>query len=196
MAEDARPITDLLRRMGQGDREGLDELVALLYTTLQRMCWSHLRKLPSGSLTPTALLHELYIDLAERYPDLGSRGEFFAYAHRAMKHLAIDSLRRAQAEKRGGKIEHLFIDEVELADERAGPEFELVEVFEVLARVAAQDPELANVVKLRVFDRLSLRAIARELGVDRKKVKVQWTAARSLLAYLLAVPGRKKDGAV
>src|ERR1700689_80244 len=92
MADDARPITDLLRRLGQGDRGALDQLVELLYTTLWRMCRSRLGRLPPGSLTATALLNELYIDLAGRFPDLANRRQFFAYAHEAIAGLSHPSI--------------------------------------------------------------------------------------------------------
>jgi len=188
MAEDPRPITDLLRRLGQGDREGLDELVGLLYTTLRRMCRSHLGRLPAGLLTPTALLHELYLDLADRFPDLPNRQKFFAYAHRAIEHLAVSSLRKSKAKKRGGDQRQVSLEGVDLPDLRDGPE--IVMVFEVLARVEEQDPELAEIVKLRVFDRLSERATAEELGISRKTVQKQWIAARSLLVHLLGADRR------
>jgi len=194
MAEDPRPITDLLRRLGQGDREGLDELVGLLYTTLRRMCRSHLAKLPTESLTPTALLHELYLDLADRFPDLANRQKFFAYAHKAIAHLAVSSLRKEKAKKRGGDLRQVSLEGVEIADLREGPE--IVMVLEVLARVEEQDPELAEIVKLRVFDGLSERATAEEVGISRKRVQKQWAAARSLLAHLLGAERRTKDGAL
>jgi RNA polymerase sigma factor (TIGR02999 family) len=195
MGEDARPITDLLHRLAQGDREGLDELVGLLYTTLRGMCQSHLKKLPAGSLTPTALLHELYLDLAGRFPDLANRQKFFAYAHTAIKHLAVSALRKERAVIHGGGSSRVAPEDVELRDKGEGPEA-LMLVFEVMAGVEAQDPELAEVVKLRVFDGLSERATAEELGISRKKVQRQWTAARSLLAHLLGVEGRLKRGAL
>ena len=188
MAENAKPITDLLRQLGRGDRKGLDELVGLLYTTLLHMCESRLAKLPAGLLTPTALLHELYIDLADRFPDLGSRGQFFAYAHEAIKHLAIDSARKEGTQKRGGDREHVSTEDIDLSDVRDTPE--LVEIFEVLARVEEQDPELAEIVKLRVFDGLSERATAEELGITRKRVQRQWRVARSLLVHLIGAEER------
>lgn len=195
MADDGRPITDLLRRLGQGDREGLDALVGLVYTTLLRMCESRLKKLPAGSLTPAALLNELYLDLADRFPVLGGRGQFFAYANRAIEHLAIDTFRRDGAQKRGGDRERVPIEKVDLPDEREGPE-DLLLFFEVMARVEAQDPELATIVKLRVFDRLSERATAEELGITRKRVQKQWATARSLLAHLLSARRRTGDGSL
>lgn len=198
MGEDARPITDLLHRLAQGDREGLDELVSLLYTTLRGMCQSHLGRLPAGLLTPTALLHELYLDLARRFPDLANRQKFFAYAHAAIEHLAVSALRKEGAAKRGGGRKRIPVEAVQVRDERddlEGAEA-VVLVFEVLARVEEQDPELAAVVKLRVFDGLSERATAEKLGISRKRVQRQWTTARSLLAHLLGVEGRLKRGAL
>lgn len=195
MGEDARPITDLLHRLALGDREGLDELVSLLYTTLRGMCQSHLGRMPAGLLTPTALLHELYLDLAGRFPDLPNRQKFFAYAHTAIKHLAVSALRKERAVKHGGGSRRVAPEDVELRDEGGGPDA-LILVFEVMARVEAQDPELAEVVKLRVFDGMSARETAEELGISRKKVQKQWAAARSLLAHLLSAQGRSQRGTV
>lgn len=192
MAEDGRPITDLLRRLGKGDREGLDELVGILYMTLWRMCRSRLGKLPTGSLTPTALLNELYIDLARHYPDLANRGQFFAYAHKAIEHLALGSLRKDRAKKRGGDLERVPLEGIDVPDERDGTE--MLEVFEILARVEAQDSQLAEIVKLRVFDGRSERETAELLGITRKKLQTQWATARKLLALLLGVDRRQTDG--
>lgn len=192
MADDARPITEMLRLLGQGNREGLDQLVELLYTTLWRMCRSHLGKLPAGALSPTALLNELYIDLARRYPDLTNRGQFFAYAHKAIRHLAVSSLRKDEAKKRGGEFQRVPLEGLDLPDERTG--LEMVEVFEVLARVEAQDPQLAEIIKLRVFDGRSERETAEILEISRKRLQTQWAAARGLLAHLLGVDRRKTDG--
>lgn len=194
MAQDSRPITDLLRVLAEGKREGLDQLVELLYTTLWRMCRSRLRKLPAGALTPTALLNELYIDLSGRFPDLANRQKFFAYAHAAIRHLALDSLREGEAKKRGGGLQRVDLEEIDLPDEREGPE--IVEAFEVLARVEAQDPDLAEIIKLRVFDGRSERETAELLGISRKKLQKQWITARSLLAHLMGQRRRTKDGTV
>ncbi len=191
MPEDARTITDLLRRIGAGDRGGLDELIGLLYSTLKRMCQYHLGRLPAGSLTPTALLNELYIDLADRFPDLANRKKFFAYAHAAIRHLAINSLRRADAVKRGGDQQEVSLEQVaHPADLREDAEATLF-VFEVMASIEEQDPELAEIVKLRVFDGLSERAIAEDLGLSRRRVREQWDTARRLLVHLVGVDRRK-----
>jgi RNA polymerase sigma factor (TIGR02999 family) len=194
MPPDDRPITDFLRILAQGNREGLDGLVEILYTTLWRMCRSHLRKLPAGPLTATALLHELYIDLAGRFPDLANRKKFFAYAHVAIRHLALSSLREEEAKKRGGDLKRVDLEDIDLPDVREGPE--LVEVFEVLARVEAQDPQVAEIIKLRFFDGRSERETAELLGISRKRLQTQWISARNLLAHLLTADKRRTNGTV
>lgn len=189
MTTEARPITNCLRLVSEGKREGLDQLIEILYTTLWRMCRRHLGWAPVGSLTPTALLHELYLDLHKRSPDLENREEFFGYAHVAVKHLAIGLARKMRARKRGGEFQQVDLDEIDLPDDREGPE--IVEVFEVLARVAKQDPKIAQIIRLRVFDGHSERETAKLLGISRGSLQKQWEIGRRLLGHLLA-PERKE----
>lgn len=194
MGEDDRPITAMLHLLGKGNREGLDQLMELVKTTLLNMCRSRLGKLPQGALTPTALLTELYLDLAKGTPDLANRGKFFGYAHEAIKHLALDSLRWDEAKKRGGHLKRVPLDGLELPDKR--PDQEMVEIFEVLERVEVQDPRFAAMIKLRIFDGLSERKAAEELQMSRYEFKKEWTIALRLLTHLLGLDRRKTDGAL
>ena len=197
MADDEQPITDSLRLLGEGRREGLDQLFEILHATLRRMCERRLGRLPArDSFTPTVLLHELYLDLEGRYPDFGNRHQFFAYAHSAIKHVAISHIRRERAEKRGGKVQHIDLEGVDTSDDRERGELVLVEVLEVLARVQAQDPQLAEIIRLRIFDEHSERETATLLGISRRELRKQWEVARRLLAHLLGVNRRKEDGPI
>jgi DNA-directed RNA polymerase specialized sigma24 family protein len=139
-------------------------------------------------------LNELYIDLAAGLPDLANRKKFFAYAHEAIKHLALDSLRWDEAKKRGGHLRRVPLTGVDLTDER--PDQELIEIFEVLARVEAQDPRFAEMIRLRLFDGLSERKAAAELKMSRYEFKKEWTTVLRLLAHLLGLDRRKTDGAL
>ncbi len=193
MADREPSITGLLHLLGKGNREGLDQLFDVLHTTLYRMCKHRLGKLPPrDSFTPTALLHELYLDLAERYPEIGNRHLFFGYAYKAIQSVAVSHIRKERAQMRGGHLQQVELEGVDLADEREGPE--IVEVFEVLSRVEAQDPKLAEIIRLRVFDGRSERETAELLGISRRQLRSQWEIARRLLAHLLGVDGRTKDG--
>jgi RNA polymerase sigma factor (TIGR02999 family) len=195
MPEDDRSITELLHLLGEGNREGLDQLFEVLHSTLYRMCERRLGKLPArDSFTPTALLHELYLDLAERYPEMDNRHQFFAYAYKAIRSVAVSHLRREKAQIRGGHFRQIDLEAVDLPDQREGTE--LVEILEVLARVEAQDPKLAEIIRLRVFDARSERETAELLGISRTKLRKEWITARSLLAHLLGVDRRDKNGPV
>lgn len=64
----ARPIdalTALLLRWRQGDKEALDQLLPVVYEELRRLARAHLRGVRNPSLQPTALVHELYLRLAD-----------------------------------------------------------------------------------------------------------------------------------
>ena len=191
--EDDRSITELFQLMREGNREGLDQLFELLRATLYRMCEHRLGKLPArDSFTPTALLHELYLDLSKRNPEFNDRHQFFGYAAEAIKNVAISHIRKVMAQRRGGHLRQVDLEGVDVADERE--EIDLIEVFEILARVEAQDPKLAEIIRLRVFDGRSERETAELLGISRRQLRSQWEIARRLLAHLLGVDGRMKDG--
>jgi RNA polymerase sigma factor (TIGR02999 family) len=195
MADRDPSITGLLHLMSEGNRDGLDQLFVVLHTTLYRMCERRLGKLPArDSFTPTALLHELYLDLVERYPEMDNRHQFFAYAYKAIRSVAVDHIRREKAKIRGGHLQQVALEGVDAPDEREGTE--IVEVFEVLARVEAQDPELAEIIRLKVFDARSERETAELLGISRRQLRNQWEIARRLLVHLLGVDERKRDAPI
>ncbi|MFY9824903.1 MAG: sigma-70 family RNA polymerase sigma factor [Thermoanaerobaculia bacterium] len=195
MANRDRSITQLLHLMSEGNREGIDQLFEVLHTTLYRMCKRRLGKLPGrDSFTPTALLHELYLDLAERYPEIDNRHQFFGYAYKAIQSVAVSHIRREKAQIRGGHLRQIELEGVDVPDEREGTE--IVEVFEILARVEAQDPKLAEIIRLRVFDGRSERESAELLGISRRQLRSQWEIGRRLLAHLLGTDRRKDDASV
>ncbi len=195
MADDDRRITGLLHLLSEGNREGLDQLFEVLHTTLYRMCERRLGKLPArDSFTPTALLHELYLDLAERYPEMDNRHQFFGYTYKAIQSVAVSHIRKVRAQVRGGHLQQVDLEGVDVPDEREGPE--IVVVFEVLARVEAQDPKLAEIIRLRVFDGRSERETAELLGISRRQLRSQWEIARRLLAHLLGVSEGNKDAKI
>ena len=81
-----------------------EDLFALLYRELHTLAGRHLHRQGAGfTLGTTTLLHEVYLNLADRsqvhFPD---RARFLGYASRAMRGLIIDYARRRSAGKRGG----------------------------------------------------------------------------------------------
>jgi len=85
-------IASLIRDAECGDGAAADELFSTLYSELHRMAKRELARRGSpASLSVTTLLHEAYLDIAERegncFPD---RPCFIGYASRVMRGLIID----------------------------------------------------------------------------------------------------------
>ena len=97
-------IAALLRDVDSGDGTVADRLFAALYDDLHRLAERQLGR-NGGHLTlgTTTLLHEAYINIADRSgPSFPDRAHFMAYAARAMRGLIIDYGRGRRAQKRGG----------------------------------------------------------------------------------------------
>ena len=180
-----QPISSLIASAERGDRSAADTLFATLYAELRRMAQRQLSR-RAGELTlgTTTLLHEAYLNMAEResavFPD---RGRFMAYASRVMRGLIIDYARGRKAQKRGGQFEITSMAS-ELPDRSAPPE-ELARVSEALDELATVDPVLAQVVDLKFFCGFSFAEIAAMRGLSERTVQRHWEKARIFLHGLI-----------
>src|SRR5262245_65844266 len=103
MQADGTPLTLLLRRAAQGERDALDQVFAALYPDLHRIAHARLRAQGgAGELQTTALVHESFLRLvAASELDLADRRHFFTYAAKTMRNIIIDSARASVAQRRG-----------------------------------------------------------------------------------------------
>ncbi len=70
-SDPATPVTRLLLRWREGDRQALEQLMPLVYAELRRMASHHLRRERGDhTLQSTALVHEAYLRLAGQDPPL------------------------------------------------------------------------------------------------------------------------------
>ena len=97
-----------------------------------------------------------------------------------MRRILVESARRKQREKRGSGAEHCDVDAIEIAAP-AGSGDELLRVHEVLDRLDAEDPQKAELVKLRFFVGLSLAEAGTVLGLPERTAKRHWAYARAWL---------------
>jgi RNA polymerase sigma factor (TIGR02999 family) len=111
-------------------------------------------------------VHEAYLRLVdvEKAQHWNSRGHFFAAAAEAMRRILVEQARRKRRLKRGGGLEPLDIDDVEIAV--PAPSDDLVALDEALNKLAAQHPDKAAVVKLRYFAGLTISEAASVLGIS------------------------------
>jgi RNA polymerase sigma factor (TIGR02999 family) len=174
-------LSSLIAAAESGDRAALDALFAALYSELHRLARRQLAR-GAGAMTlgTTTLLHEAYLDMAERestkFPD---KGRFMAYAARVMRGLIIDYARNRQAHKRGGEFAFASL-ESEVADPAADPK-ELTRISDALDELSTVDPPLAEVVDLKFFCGFSFAEIAAMHGVSERTVQRQWAKARIYL---------------
>jgi RNA polymerase sigma factor (TIGR02999 family) len=132
------------------------------------------------TLGTTTLLHETYLDMAQREgPRFPDRARFMAYAARVMRTLIIDHVRNRKARKRGGGFEITALPaEVRDAAAEATRLARLGDAVDALARV---DPMLAEVVDLSFFCGFSFAEIAAMRGLSERTVQRHWRKARLFL---------------
>jgi RNA polymerase sigma factor (TIGR02999 family) len=96
-----------------------------------------------------------------------------------MRRILVESARRKQRLKRGGHMERVDIDDLDLPSPM--PDDELLALDETLSRLAEFDPRAAAVVKLCFFVGLTQEQAARELGVSVSTAERLWSFARAWL---------------
>ena len=162
-----------------------DQRFAALYCELHRLARREARRHGSlAQLSPTTLLHEAYLQFAQRDSlSFADQGHFLAYASRAMRSLVIDRLRAQGAGKRGGGLAITSLD-TQTADEIQAPEaLEAISV--ALDDLATLEPALAQVVDLKFFCGFTMAEIAAQQGVSERTIQRQWEKARALLFQAL-----------
>ncbi len=174
-------ITRLLQQMREGDPTAAEVLVSHVYSELRAIAASKMaHEAPGHTLQPTALVHEAWLRLFGRdSPHLPDRAYFFAAIGGAMRRILIENARRKQRLKRGGNLERVDIENVDLAAPL--PDEDLLALDEALTRLAAADPRAADVVKLRFFAQATQEQAATELGVSVATVERDWAFARAWL---------------
>jgi RNA polymerase sigma factor (TIGR02999 family) len=180
-------VTQLLDAVVRGEVQAADQLLPLVYDELRRLAANYLdRENPGQTLQPTALVHEAFIRLVGADVDAKWQGRthFLATASLAMRHILIDNARRKRRDKRGGDRKR-----VELADQAAPGQQEadqLLALDEALTRLAAADPQAAELVQMHTFGGLSIEEAGKHLGLSRTAAYRQWAFARAWLRYDLA----------
>jgi RNA polymerase sigma factor (TIGR02999 family) len=172
-------ITELLNAANSGDAAAHDAAYALVYDELKRCARRQSALAQGSSLSPTALVNELYLKL--RIGNVGridNRRHFFALAARAMRQITIDHARHRTRVKRGGGVENFQVNTSDLGATTAEETLELDAALESLCK---RDPDLGRLVEWHFFAGLTFQDIADELGRHERTVRHDWELARSYL---------------
>lgn len=177
----SQQVSELLVHWGQGDRKALEALLPLVYNELRRLARYHLQRRRSNhTLQSTALVHEVYLRLAEqRSLQVENRAHFLAIAAQLMRWILVDHERSRQAAKRGGQATRLALsDGIALPEKR---DVDLLALDEALNRLAKLDSQQSRIVELRYFGGLSIEDTSEFLGISCATVKRSWASARAWL---------------
>lgn len=181
---DENAFEELLKRLAAGDSRARDELVHLIYQELRTIA----RRLmasqkPDHTLQATALVHEAFCKVFNTHTqpkDWKDKKHCLRYLARAMHTILID---RAKQRKLRGPRKPLD----GIIDDLARQGMDPTQLEQGLLALEEVDPELAEVVELRIFGGYDWDECAAILGVSRSTAVRRWKIA---LAWLRRELGR------
>ena len=156
-------------------------LMPLVYAELRRLARQYLqRERGDHTLQPTALVHEAYLRFAgQKQAQWKNRSQFFAVASQLMRRILVDHARAHRAEKRGGDLQRIELNEGLLQpEERAA---NLLALDDALTELATIDARKSRVVELRFFGGLTVEETAEAMGLNSATVRRDWTFAKAWL---------------
>jgi len=175
-------VTQILSQIESGDPAAAEQLLPLVYEELRKLATAKLaQEKPGHTLQATALVHDAYLRLVDgdKAQHWNSRGHYFAAAAEAMRRILVEQARRKKQVKRGGDLQRVALDAVELPAEPLADD--LVVLDESLCRLEAHDSLAAKVVKLRYFAGLTMPETAQALDIPLRTAERNWTYARTWL---------------
>lgn len=186
-----RPRLGLEGRDDRGleGRRVLDDFFAARYGELRRIAANLHRTGGSLTVTPTMLVHEAWLRLANA-PSLESlsQAHFKAMAARAMRHALIDAARRRRAGKRSaeGGFVAIAVDD-DIADV-VGTDQDVLGLDTALRELERIAPRQARLVEARYFGGLTVNELADLLDVSKTTVEREWRVAKAWLKSQLRRP--------
>lgn len=184
-----RIVENLLAAVDAGDTQALEELVTLVYPDLKKLAHFQLAgERPNHTLNTTAIVHEAFVRLAGGQRAWKDRAHFLRAASKVMRHLLVDHARKRKAEKRGGGVDALELDEqrVESSEDTVA----VLALDTALKDMAAIDPRLESIVECRYFAGLTVAETAEALDMAVRTVERDWQRAREYLLRAMQANAR------
>jgi RNA polymerase sigma-70 factor, ECF subfamily len=173
-------IAALLERWSKGEKLAYDQLLTHLYGDIHAIAVRQLQQERFLTIRPTALVHEVYMRLAElRQMRWQDRAHFLSMAAKVTRQALVDEARRRRAEKRDGGAA------VTLSDTNLGASdacYDALDVDSLLTELQRFDDVAAEIVSLRVFGGLSIEEAAEVLNLSIATVNRRWVTGKAWLA--------------
>jgi RNA polymerase sigma factor (TIGR02999 family) len=171
-------VTRILEAAQKGDPNAAGELLPLVYDELRKLAAAKMaHERPDQTLQPTALVHEAWLRLVgNEQQKWNGRAHFFGAAAEAMRRILIENARRKAAARHGGGQARLDISQIDIAT--TAPDDELLAVSDALEKLAMDEPQMAELVKLRYFVGLTAEDAAEVLGISVRTAERWWSYSR------------------
>ena len=176
-------VTLLLQKIEHGDPRAAEQLLPLVYQELRKLAAAKMgRESAAHTLQPTALVHEAWLRLGgDAQPAWQNRAHFFGAAAEAMRRILIDRARRRSAQRHGGEHQRVDAEALDHIADGGHADDQLLAVHEALDKFAAEEPQKAELVKLRYFAGFTLEEAAGVMGIPEGTAKRWWTYSRAKL---------------
>lgn len=149
----------------------LDQMSTALYAELKRIAANQLKSEKRGhTLQPTALVHEVYLRLAQCDADMGkrSRSHFLALAATLMRQILVNHARGRNAQKRGGGGLKVTLQENSaVATDSA---FEVLAIDQALKELSINEPRKSKIIELKFFGGLTEDEICEVMEISKSTV--------------------------
>jgi RNA polymerase sigma factor (TIGR02999 family) len=179
-------VTRILSAIEAGDPQAAEQLLPLVYDELRRLAAQKMaQEKPGQTLEATALVHEAYLRLVDsnQIQRWDSRGHFFAAAAEAMRRILLNRARDKKCLKRGGRFQRVDLERLAVVDDASDED--LLAIDDALIRLAEENSQCAELVKLRFFAGLTLQEASESLGLARRTADRYWAYARARLYEML-----------
>src|SRR5215510_13761386 len=174
-------ITELLRRIEQGDAEAHDQLARLVRASLKRIAANQLRSERPGHLYQTSdLVQETYVRLFKiKNIRWEGREHFFKVAAMQMRRILVEYARK---EYRENPVKISLQDAPGLT---INDNPDLLTVDEIMNDLARIDPPRAAIAELKYFGGFGIEEISAITGIPVGTVKRHWATARAFIKHQL-----------
>ena len=188
---DSNQITGLLLRWKDGDKAAFENLLPLVEKELRRIAHRYMqRERVNHTLQTTALINEAYLKLVdETQVNWQNRAHFYGIGATVMRRILINYARDRKAEKRGGGVIHICLDEISNLSPKKTEE--LLALDEALERLQIFDALKSRIVEMRYFGGLTIQETAEVLQIAEPTVSLHWRMARAWLQTEIRGNGNK-----
>lgn len=179
-------VTHIIEQLNQGETGAGDRLLEAVYHELHQLATRKIaRERPGHTLQATALVHEAYLRLVGNLDSLQGRRHFFAAAAEAMRRILIDHARRRAAARHGGDRQRIALDHLDIEVPTDTDHVDVLALDEALTDFEAEEPDKANLVKLKYFAGMTNAEAAEAMGISVTTAERYWAYSRAwLFAHL------------